>query len=81
MPFEQQLIRTEGLRHTLALALNVSDDKIDLINAPTAQLAMKARIANEGLELSGVEGLSWRHFLKRTWRELEEYDWDELYNV
>lgn len=81
MPFEQQLTRTENLRHTLARALNASDDKIDLINTPTAQLAMKARIANEGLELSGIEGLPWRHFLKRTWRELGEYDWDELYNV
>ena len=81
MSFEQQLTRTEKLRHTLAQALHTRDDNIDLINAPTAQLAMKARIANEGIELSGIEGLPWRHFLKRTWRELEEYDWDELYNV
>jgi uncharacterized protein YutE (UPF0331/DUF86 family) len=81
MSFEQQLTRTEKLRHTLAQALHTSDDNVDLINAPTAQLAMKARIANEGLELSGIEALPWRHFLQRTWRELEEYDWDELYSV
>jgi hypothetical protein len=42
MPFEQQLTRTKKLRHTLAQTLNTRDYNIDFINAPTAQLAMKA---------------------------------------
>jgi len=79
MPLEQQLANTEHLRHRLAHALGVEHNKIDLINAPTAKLAMKACIANEGVELTGAASLEWRHFLQRTWRELEDYYWDELY--
>lgn len=75
----EQLSRTEVLRHSIATLLDISAGNVDLVNAPSAKLAMRALIANEGIELTGAESLAWRHYLQRTWRELEDYYWDDLY--
>lgn len=77
--FLAQLDATERLRQALADALNVPGDRIDLIDLPTASLAMRAVVAEEGRILTGAESLAWHHFLQRTWRELEEYYWDDIY--
>ncbi len=79
MAFMDQLTRIEKLRNELAKALNISDDKIDLIDIPTAGLAMREEVANNGLILKGENTLALSHFLTRTWRELEEFYWDDIY--
>jgi len=79
MDIMQQLAQTETLRNQLARQLNISDNKIDLINIPTAGLAMQSVVANEGVLLKGANTLAWSHFLLRTWRNLEEFYWDQLY--
>ena len=66
-----QLGRTETLRRRLAEALAVPETAVDLIDAPRANLAMRAAIAEEGVVLAGEDGLPWQRFLRRTWRELE----------
>jgi len=81
MDIMQQLAQTETLRNQTARQLNVSDNKIDLINIPTAGLAMQSVIADEGVLLKGVNTLAWSHFLLRTWRNLEEFYWDQLYTA
>ena len=68
----EQLGRTETLRRRLAEALAVPETVVDLIDAPRANLAMRAAIAEEGVVLAGEDGLPWQRFLRRTWRELEE---------
>ena len=73
------LERTENMRRDISKVLQVSPDKIDLIDVPSTKLAMRELIANHGIVLSGDESLPWIHFLQRTWRELEDYYWDELY--
>lgn len=77
--FIEQLAATEQLRMKLSLALGVPDQRIDLIDLPTARLAMRAVVAEEGVPLRGEESLAWHRFLQRTWRELEEHYWESTY--
>lgn len=80
-PAEQSLFDTlahsETLRRDLAAKLGVSEERIDLIDLPRARLAMRAVVAEEGVPLKGEDSLAWNHFLARTWRELEEYSWEQ----
>jgi len=73
------LERMENMRRDIAKVLQVSLDQVDLIDVPSTKLAMRELIANHGIVLSGDESLPWIHFLHRTWRELEDHYWDELY--
>jgi predicted nucleotidyltransferase len=79
MDFVQQLAATEQLRRTLAETLNVAEVAVDLIDLPTARLAMRAVVAEEGIPLKGGDSLAWHRFLQRTWRELEEQYWEQTY--
>lgn len=79
MDWLAQLARTETLRHTLADTLNLPSTAIDLVDVPRASLAMRAEIAENGIVLLGEDGLPWQRFLRRTWRELEEYYWEKIY--
>jgi predicted nucleotidyltransferase len=73
----ENLANTETLRHALAVSLRIEDNKIDLIDLPRAKLAMRALVAETGVPLKGEESLVWNHFLSRTWRELEAYEWEK----
>jgi len=79
MSFMDQLSTTEKLRKHIATSLETDLSEIDLIDLPSARLAMKALVAEEGVILHGAETLVWCHFLQRTWRELEEQYWEEIY--
>ena len=79
MDFAQQLASTEQLRRTLAESLDVSEHAVDLIDLPTARLTMRAVVAEEGLPIRGGDSLAWYRFLQRTWRELEEQYWEQIY--
>ncbi len=67
---------SESLRLQLARQLDTSPELIDLINIPTARLAMRAVITDEGALLKGDNTLAWSHLLLRTWAELEEFEWE-----
>jgi hypothetical protein len=69
--------KTETLRMKLSKAIGVSLDDIDLIELRHANLAMRASVAEAGLPLKGEDTLAWAHFLKRTWRELEDFYWEQ----
>jgi predicted nucleotidyltransferase len=73
------LAQTETLRRTLAQRLELTEDKIDLIDLTHARLTMRAVVAEEGLILKGEHTLAWHYFLQRTWRELEEFYWNQCY--
>jgi predicted nucleotidyltransferase len=73
----QMLGQTEILRSQVASALQVDAADIDLIDLSRANLAMRAQVAEEGLPLVGEDTLSWSRFLRRTWRELEDFYWDK----
>jgi uncharacterized protein len=75
----EYLARTEKMRQAIAKVLQVSPDQVDLIDVPATKLAMRELIANHGMVLAGEESLPWFHFLQRTWRDLEDYYWDEIY--
>lgn len=79
MDFMDQLAKTEVLRNELAKVLEITDAKIDLVNIPTAGLAMREEVANKGIILKGENTSELSHFLTKTWRDLEEYYWDKLY--
>lgn len=79
MDWLEQLARTETLRRSLAEVLAIPETAIDLIDAPRANLAMRTVIAEEGVVLKGDDELPWQRFLRRTWRELEEYYWETIY--
>ena len=79
MDWLEQLSRIETLRHKLAEALALPATAIDLIDTPRASLAMRAEIAENGIILKGEDELPWQRFLRRTWRELEEHYWEEIY--
>lgn len=71
------LAGTEALRRKLAQTLGVAESDVDLIELRRANLAMRASVAEEGLPLAGEDSLAWAHFLRRTWRELEDFYWDK----
>lgn len=75
----QNIEKTENLRRRLAGMLAVGDDRLDLIDIPRASLAMRALVAEEGRVLAGEDTLAWRHFLSRTWRELEDWYWEQAH--
>lgn len=77
--FVEQLAATEQLRKTISLFLNTSVQFIDLIDLPTARLAMRSVVAEEGIIIKGGDTLAWHRFLQRTWRELEEHYWEQTY--
>jgi len=79
MSFMEQLSATEKLRKHIATCLKIDPSDIDLIDLPTARLAMRAVVAEEGHVLCGDDSLGWFHFLQRTWRELEMQYWEEIY--
>lgn len=68
---------TETLRRKLALALQIPESAVDLIELRRANLAMRASVAEEGVPLTGDDSLAWAHFLRRTWRDLEDFYWDK----
>jgi predicted nucleotidyltransferase len=69
--------KTETLRRKLAESMGVALDDIDLIELRRANLAMRANVAEAGLPLKGEDTLAWAHFLRRTWRELEDFYWEQ----
>lgn len=71
------LAETETLRRKLAQAIGTADEAIDLIDLRRANLAMRASVAEEGLPLSGDDSPAWAQFLRRTWRDLEDFYWDK----
>jgi predicted nucleotidyltransferase len=79
MGFLEQLAATENLRQKLAETLGRSEQAVDLIDLPTARLAMRAVVAEEGVPLKGGDTLLWNHLLQKTWRELEEHYWEKIY--
>ncbi len=81
MSMLDNLAKTETLRRLLAVALEVAEDRIDLIDLPGAKLAMRALVAEEGVPLKGEDSLAWHHFLGRTWRELEAWEWEKQHAV
>jgi hypothetical protein len=72
-----QLGKTETLRRQIAGVIGVTLDKIDLIELRHANLAMRASVAEDGQLLKGEDTLAWAHFLTRTWRELEDFYWEQ----
>lgn len=71
----EQLRRTELLRYQLRLALELDEDKIDLIDVSGAGLAMRALVAEQGKALVVYDDLAWIRFLSATWFELEDHYW------
>lgn len=77
--FIEQLAATEQLRKIISEQLGISVQSVDLIDLPTARLAMRAVVAEEGVIIKGGDSLAWHRFLQRTWRELEEHYWEQTY--
>jgi hypothetical protein len=77
LPWLERVAKTETLRRECARALGVVDSQIDLIDLANANLAMRAAVAEEGLPLTGGESVAWARFLRRTWRELEDFYWEK----
>ncbi len=67
------------LRRQMASALHVPEEAVDLIELRRANLAMRAAVAEEGVVLHGDNTLAWERFLRRTWRELEDFYWDQAH--
>ena len=76
-PCMQTVGDQETLRSRIAETLEVSPDLIDLIDLTRANLAMRAHVAENGCVLEGEDTLAWAHLLTRTWRELEDFYWEQ----
>lgn len=79
LPWLERVSRTETLRRRLAQELNLPEARIDLIDLANSNLAMRAQAAEEGIPLYGDDTPAWARFLRRTWRELEDYDWERAH--
>lgn len=73
----ERLGRTETLRREVAGIIGVPESRVDVVDVPGASLAMRAVVAEEGIPLHGEDDLPWLRFLSRTWRELEDFYWQE----
>jgi len=71
--------RAETLCREISVVLGVSSERIDLIDLASARLAIRAAIAQDGILLKGAESLYWMRFLTKTWRELEEFEWEKTH--
>jgi len=71
--------RDEILRQRVAGALEVPTESVDVVDLARAGLAMRAAVAEEGIPLAGDDRLPWMHFLTRTWRELEYWEWERTH--
>lgn len=71
--------RDEALHQHVAGALKVPAERVDVVDLARAGLAMRAAVAEEGIPLAGDDRLPWMHFLTRTWRELEYWDWEQTH--
>lgn len=71
------LAKTETLRRKLAAAMGIVAADIDLVELRRANLTMRANVAENGLPLTGENSLAWAHFLTRTWRDLEDFYWEQ----
>jgi predicted nucleotidyltransferase len=77
IPWLERVEQTETLRRELAKGLGENESRIDLIDLANANLAMRVAVAEEGLPLIGEESVAWARFLRRTWRELEDFYWEK----
>lgn len=71
------LAHTESLRNEIAHTPQTAESDIDRIDFRRANLAMRANVAEEGLILTGEDTSAWARFLRRTWRDLEDFYWDQ----
>jgi hypothetical protein len=77
LPWLERVAKTETLRRECARALGEAEARIDLIDLANANLAMRAAVAEEGLPLIGDDSVAWARFLRRTWREVEDFYWEK----
>ena len=77
LPWLDRVAHTETLRRAIAHALNEPENRIDLIDLADSGLAMRALVAEESTLLTGEDSPAWARFLRRTWRELEDYYWEQ----
>ena len=71
--------RHELTRRRLADTIDVTEERIDLIDLSNAQLTMRALVAEEGFLLVANDELAWAKYLTRTWRELEDFYWERAH--
>lgn len=76
LDWQDVLGRTETLRSQLARTLQICSTKVDLIDLHHTNLAMRAAVAEDGVPLMGDDSVAWARFLRRTWRELEDFYWE-----
>ncbi len=72
-----RLGKSECLRRALARLLAVNESRVDLVELPRAGLAMRSAVADHGRVLKGEDSLAWLRFLSRTWKDLEDYQWEQ----
>ena len=77
LPWLERVSKTEMLRRELAKTLGENESQVDLIDLANANLAMRANVAEDGVPLVGDQSSAWARFLRRTWRELEDFYWDK----
>jgi len=73
--------QTETLRRALAETLDVAETQIDLVDLRRANLAMRVSAAQDGQPLWIGNPRGWHAFLRRTWRELEDFFWMQQHAV
>ncbi|MDR3409547.1 MAG: nucleotidyltransferase domain-containing protein [Formivibrio sp.] len=77
LPAMARFDELQRLQWSLAAEAGIPVERLDLIDLSAAGLAMREQVANHGLLLKGENTLAWSHFLVRTWRELEEFTWEQ----
>jgi predicted nucleotidyltransferase len=75
----ERVARTEVLRRDLAESVDLVERQLDLIDLASSNLAMRAATVEDGLPIHGEDTSAWARFLRRTWRELEDYYWDRAH--
>ncbi len=72
----ERVAQTETLRRAIASALHEPERLIDLIDLADTNLAMRALVAEEGRPIKGEDSDAWARYLRRTWREIEDAEWE-----
>lgn len=65
----------EGIRHDISKILNLSTERIDIVDIATAGLSIASTIVSEGKVLKGDGTLELSRFYTRTWALEEDFYW------
>ncbi len=66
----------EALRQLIASALQISHNKLDIVDLYRGGLSINATVVDEGIVITGKDNLALAYYYQRVWANLEDFYWN-----